>query len=448
MEEDSDEDCIGLEDHTHITIDNNLMEEDENDYETIIQNENDQARLIKEIKFNESQLITQWFINSTTIGQRKDIQFTQPILPQCLFWRHVQSIIDDPYLSDEDCYTLIARQLYTNIRHSCTILMGYPSRKLIVQSSWGRYSCFGGGNHKASMAMRIHSVRRECWDESNYDWGQPHPEILWRSNPLYVETNENLERETEGFGFNDSLCMIQVILIDDNAIKMIEFDDEYLPNDYYYGVLKIGDTTLFSREIAKLALQRSWEHKYDSVTEKQMMWYGMQQGCTTVCEPGTTDLCGRKRVSGCNGSYQYLFHITQSLDDPFFDKIDMPKFRDSDRATINLLKEELIKMSKMEIKDMTTSNDRPSVWPKQMYLFDEEETYAKQLLRMTIQLTNLKFGNISQIPWNLIPDPVLYQTFKGYDGVIERYCYQTTKNNNWWKLKVEEIDAYIKSRRR
>ena len=60
------------------------------------------------------------------------------------------------------------------------------------------------------------------------------------------------------------------------------------------------------------------------------MWYGIQQGCSWDASQGPKP---------CYGSYQYLFHVKQSLRDPLFTKVDIPKFRNADRNAINTLKD-------------------------------------------------------------------------------------------------------------
>ena len=100
-----------------------------------------------------------------------------------------------------------------DIHHVCTILMGYPSGELIVQSSWGRYQCFGGGKGPAGIAQKIHSVRRESQDEANYESGSDNPEIVWRSNLFYVETTKH------------TICLVQVVLVYDHQINTIPVDE-------------------------------------------------------------------------------------------------------------------------------------------------------------------------------------------------------------------------------
>jgi hypothetical protein len=125
-----------------------------------------------------------------------------------------------------------------NCTSACMVVISTTGRILYQRRQQGGYQLFGGGVRFMPVLCKLHSVRREQWDESNFDFATNRA-ALSLSNPILVIQSE----KTGG-------CLVQICVIEDKEISIAENE-----------LISIGGVPLWSRECARLT---NWQE--DCVT--------------------------------------------------------------------------------------------------------------------------------------------------------------------------------------
>jgi hypothetical protein len=265
----------------------------------------------------------------------------------------------------------------------------FPSTRIIYQKRRDGRQCFGGGNHNVGLARKIHSVRRELFDESGIEFNNA--AILYVSHPQYVETR-----------YDNEICLVQIILLDEQQIHIVQQEKQKFNIS---GVINVGGVEMCCREVSR--------------RQKTPDWYAYSDE-------------GHNR--------NYIMGITNSIRHIDFDSWDAPLFRQCDLDTILTLRHIIISMTNCydKLKKPLNMHDECS---NSNVLGGHWCSNRKEILNNLKRLTDLWQHHANQTTisgWPTIPDCVLYDTLQN-SNYLNQYIF--TKRQNWfWFRRIDSLD--------